>query len=195
MKYKTYLHDLMNESIEESGNVISPDQDNREFNDIPGRLKRRQNPGVDEEEESKMEGSYLHSDINNANSQHVITHNNRHDTYKSMDTARDKLEDHKNEGLTGVMNIYKKKKINVAMLPAVFHIITKKDMLSDQGFEDQLGRAKALKEENVIDQFFFISSKDNEGIMQFLEAINDRRLDILRQDQDEKDSIRHASEM
>ena len=80
------------------------------------------------------------------------------------------------------------------MLPALFHIITKRDMLSDRGNEDQLNRAKALKDENIIDQFFFISSKDQEGISEFLEGINERRLDILKEEQDEKDSIRIASE-
>lgn len=194
MKYKIYLHNLLNETVEESGDVINPNPNNRVLNESPRDLRIRQNLAVDEEE-SKVEGSYLHSDINNANSQHIITQNMRHDTYKSLDTGRDRNEDRKHDNLESIMNIYKKKKISIAMLPAVFHVITKKDMLSEQGFEDQLSRAKSLKDQNIIDEFFFISSKDQDGIMDFLEGINERRLDLLKQEQDVKDIIRHENEI
>ena len=119
----------------------------------------------------------------------------RHDTYKSLDTGRDRNEDRKHDNLESIINIYKKKKISIAMFPAVFHVITKKDLLSEQGFEDQLSRAKSLKDQNIIDEFFFISSKDQDGIMDFLEGINERRLDLLKQEQDVKDIIRHENEI
>ena len=71
MKYKIYLHNLLNETVEESGDVINPNPNNRVLNESPRDLRIRQNLAVDEEE-SKIEGSYLHSEINNANSQHII---------------------------------------------------------------------------------------------------------------------------
>lgn len=65
-------------------------------------------------------------------------------------------------------------------------------MLSEAGLIDQTGRATALRG-NLIDQFYFISSKENDGIDEFLQGINDRRLEQMKEDQEDEASIRHDS--
>ena len=116
----------------------------------------------------------------------------RQDTYKSRGEDDDK------ENIDDIMNIYgKRTKKNVAMFPAIFHIITKKDMLSEEGLDDQMGRASALKADGIIDQYFFVSAKDRtdeNGIKEFLEGLNDRRLDLMKQEQEEMDMEREKSQ-
>jgi len=80
------------------------------------------------------------------------------------------------------------------MMPAVFHIITKKDLLSPEGLEDQIDRARILSNDGIIDNYFFISNKDftqESGIKEILESVNDRRLDLMREEQEALDSIRN----
>ena len=194
MKYKEYLCALIDEEPDNSGNLISPDN----VQDRPVQRSYREHLNVDEEEDdnnSYLNPHSMHSEMREGLSQHTIM-NLRQDTYKSIHSARNRTNDKNRNDDVDIMNIYRKKQIKPAMFPAVFHIITKKDMLSDQGLEDQMNRARALKADGIIDQFFFVSPKDvNEesGIPEFLEGINDRRLDLMRQQQEEKDSVRQMS--
>ena len=209
MRYKQYLFALMGETPEESGNYIHQD-DERQMN-LGGLNNIAGLNDLDEEEQdghlaipsdrdkNPLDGSQnLQSEILNMNSQHTIIVHNRHDTYKSdnnpsnEDVKEDiEEEDHKDD-LSGINNIYKKKKATkIAMYPAIFHVITKKDMLSEAGLADQTSRAEALKGD-IIDEYFFISSKDEEGIPELLQGIYDRRMDMLREEQGIRDYIRKS---
>lgn len=189
MKYKEYIFKLIDEEPEESGNYIQQEGIYASAHD----MERRDRLDVDEEEDmndSHVGHNHLSGGVSNGMSQHTIA-NLRLDTYKSNSAIGEEKEN-----ADDIINIYKKKLIKPAMFPAIFHIITKKDMLSDEGLTDQTNRAKTLKSAGVIDQFFFISSKegkDTNGTQDFLEAINDRRLDLIRQEQEEKDSLLELS--
>lgn len=130
----------------------------------------------------------VNSEVHEMNSINTIM--NRNDTYKSNVTPRDG-EDHK-DNLDDIINIYRKKNNRIAMYPAIFHIITKKDMLSDAGLEDQTNRAESLKDD-LIDEFFFVSCKDQDGIQDLLDTINTRRLEAEREEFEERESMRHMS--
>lgn len=152
-EYKEYLHKLVDEEPDNSGNLIQEDD---MYGSVQEDLILRNRDRLDIDNQSEdQDNSYLgvnnmQSDVNQGVSQNTIV-NLRHDTYKSNH------EEDGKENVDDIVNMYKKKKIKIAMFPAVFHLITKKDMLSDEGLEDQVGRAKALKAEGIIDEFFFIS--------------------------------------
>jgi hypothetical protein len=145
-----------------------------------------------DEEEERLDNSRLHSE-NPGLSQHTIM-NLRHESYKSNHSQREEMKDDASD----IVNLYRKKQIKPAMMPAVFHIITKIDLLAQEGLEDQIDRARALSSEGVIDRYFFVSAKgrdsDENGVKEMLEAINDRRLDMMREEQEEKDSMRAVSQ-
>lgn len=151
-EYKEYLHKLVDEEPDNSGNLIQEDD---MYGSVQEDLILRNRDRLDIDNKSEdPDNSYLgvnnmQSDVNQGVSQNTIV-NLRHDTYKSNH------EEDGKENVDDIVNMYKKK-IKIAMFPAVFHLITKKDMLSDEGLEDQVGRAKALKAEGIIDEFFFIS--------------------------------------
>jgi len=177
-EYKEYLHKLMDEEPDDSGPLLSPDD---MYGSVQDDLMARDRNRLDVDGRDDPENSLIAH--NNGMSQHTIV-NLRQDTYKSNH------EDGKDGDDIG--NLYQKKKIKPAKFPAVFHIITKKDLLSDEGYEDQIGRARALKAEGIIDEFFLISCKDftdENGIQDLLEGINDRRLEVMKQEQDERDLI------
>lgn len=192
MQYREYILKLIDEDPDDSGNLISPEEhQERSMHDQPDRSHL----GVDEEDEmyhSHLDPNNLHSEAQGL-SQHTIM-NLRNDTYKGSHSARDHPD---KDNYSDIVNIYRKKKIKPAMFPAIFHLINKKDMLSEQGLEDQTNRAKTLRDDGIIDQFFFVSARETDrenGIMDFLEGINDRRLDLIRQEQEEQDSLRQNSE-
>ena len=151
-EYKEYLHKLVDEEPDNSGNLIQEDD---MYGSVQEDLILRNRDKLDIDNQSEdPDNSYLgvnnmQSNVNQGVSQNTIV-NLRHDTYKSNH------EEDGKENVDDIVNMYKKK-IKIAMFPAVFHLITKKDMLSDEGLEDQVGRAKALKAEGIIDEFFFIS--------------------------------------
>jgi hypothetical protein len=195
-KYKEYLFRLMGDTPEDSGNVIKEDE-------VQDKPLHDHQPHDDEEEDEKhaeslhdnshLEASHnMNSEVNNMNSQYTIM-NHRNDTYKNI-TPRDNADEEPKDNLDQILNIYKKKsKTTVANFPAIFHIITKCDMLSEAGLEDQMNRAKVL-EGDLIDKFFFVSSRDNSGVDDFLKGLNDRRIEQMVEDQEERDSMRHMSQ-
>ncbi|CAI2374284.1 unnamed protein product [Moneuplotes crassus] len=182
-EYKNYLCKLLDEESTGSGNLIPPDEMYGSVQDDLLMPPRARLDIDDRSEDPDNSFNNDHSEVNHGMSQHTIV-NLRQDTYKSRD------EENKQDA-DDIVNLYRNKKIKIAMFPAVFHIITKKDMLSDEGLEDQRDRAAALKAEGIIDEYFFISSKDVDevnGIFELLEGINDRRMEVMRQERDEKDS-------
>lgn len=193
LKYREYLSKLTDEEIEDDGNFLSPDD--LQDRSMPENRLKLQNDHLDIDEEDHLANSqieHLHSE-NPGLSQHTIM-NLRHESYKSNHSHREDIKDDASD----IVNLYRKKQIKPAMMPAVFHIVTKKDLLAQEGLEDQMDRARALATEGVIDRYFFVSAKERDaeesGVKEMLEAINDRRLDMMREEQEERDSMRAVSQ-
>jgi len=193
-EYHQYICKLIDEDPEDDGNFISPD----ELHERSARegIRSMNNDALNVDEEEHQYNSNLdpnNSEANMAASQHTVM-NLRNETYKSQNSPRPESNKDNASDLGNIYNKTSKKNIKTAMMPAVFHIITKKDLLSPEGLEDQTDRARVLSNEGVIDRYFFISSKDftpESGIYEFLETLNDRRLDLLREEQEKKDSLRN----
>jgi hypothetical protein len=55
--------------------------------------------------------------------------------------------------------------------PSIYHVISKRDLMTEEGYGDYLLQMEDFKAEGIIDQYFFISSQTAMGIKELQDEI------------------------
>ena len=86
------------------------------------------------------------------------THNNLIDDsieFKQMQESKRNIDKKVDEMIERRKNRRRQKEVRY---PAIFHIITKKDMMTENGYAEYLLRMEEFRQEGLVDRFFFTSS-------------------------------------
>ncbi len=73
--------------------------------------------------------------------------------------------------------------------PAVYHIVTKRDLMTEEGYAEYLVRLEDLKKEGLLDKYFFVSSLTAQGLKPLEEELFLRRNSFMEEHKKFKDPL------